>query len=37
MSPIIKYDTVQEISPFCQRDIGPKGIYILDVFFELYV
>ncbi|KAL1997751.1 hypothetical protein VTN02DRAFT_885 [Thermoascus thermophilus] len=29
--------TVQEINPFCQKDIGPKGIYILDTFFELYV
>lgn len=37
-SPVARpNDTVQEINPFCQRDIGPKGIYILDVFFELYV
>lgn len=37
-SPVTRpNDTVQEINPFCQKDIGPKGIYILDTFFELYV
>ncbi|PKX93831.1 putative gelsolin repeat protein [Aspergillus novofumigatus IBT 16806] len=30
-------DTVQEIVPFCQKDITAKGIYILDTFFEIYV
>ncbi|KAL2006511.1 hypothetical protein VTN00DRAFT_9179 [Thermoascus crustaceus] len=37
-SPVTRpNDTVQEINPFCQKDIGPKCIYILDTFFELYV
>ncbi|RHZ64575.1 putative gelsolin repeat protein [Aspergillus thermomutatus] len=37
-SPVIRpNDTVQEIVPFCQRDITAKGIYILDTFFEIYV
>ncbi|XBQ87379.1 hypothetical protein V6000_003041 [Aspergillus fumigatus] len=37
-SPVIRpNDTVQEIVPFCQKDITSKGIYILDTFFEIYV
>lgn len=37
-SPIIRpNDTVQEIEPYCYKDITPKGIYILDTYFELYV
>lgn len=37
-SPIIRpNDTVKEIEPFCLKDLSPKGIYILDAFFELYV
>ncbi|KAF7177958.1 hypothetical protein CNMCM7691_006444 [Aspergillus felis] len=37
-SPVIRpNDTVQEIVPFCQKDITAKGIYILDTFFEIYV
>lgn len=37
-SPIIRpNDTVQEIEPYCYKDISPKGIYILDTYFELYV
>ncbi|KAJ9342416.1 hypothetical protein DTO027B6_5139 [Paecilomyces variotii] len=37
-SPITRpNDVVQEIEPFCQKDITPQGIYILDAFFELYV
>ncbi|ODM18720.1 hypothetical protein SI65_05337 [Aspergillus cristatus] len=37
-SPIIRpNDTVQEIEPYCYEDITPKGIYILDTYFELYV
>ncbi|KAK2768372.1 hypothetical protein FQN54_000226 [Arachnomyces sp. PD_36] len=30
-------DTVQEIMPFCQKDIEPGSIYVLDAFFEIYV
>ncbi|WEW54836.1 hypothetical protein PRK78_000262 [Emydomyces testavorans] len=30
-------DTVQEIEPFCQRDLDPEHIYVLDAFFEIYV
>ncbi|RAL05247.1 putative gelsolin repeat protein [Aspergillus ibericus CBS 121593] len=37
-SPVIRpNDTVQEVEPFCQKDITPKGIYVLDTFFEIYV
>lgn len=37
-SPIIRpNDTVQAIEPYCYKDITPKGIYILDTYFELYV
>ncbi|KAL4934388.1 putative gelsolin repeat protein [Aspergillus undulatus] len=37
-SPVIRpNDTVQEIEPFSQKDLSPKGIYILDTFFEIYV
>ncbi|KAB8069919.1 hypothetical protein BDV29DRAFT_43409 [Aspergillus leporis] len=37
-SPVIRpNDTVQEIEPFCQKDIKANGIYILDTFFEIYV
>lgn len=37
-SPIIRpNDTVQEVEPFCQRDITSRGIYVLDAFFEIYV
>jgi hypothetical protein len=28
---------VQEIEPFCQRDLDPGHIYVLDAFFEIYV
>lgn len=30
-------DTVQEVMPFCQRDIDQGSIYFLDAFFEIYV
>ncbi|KAK2747811.1 hypothetical protein FQN57_001841 [Myotisia sp. PD_48] len=30
-------DIVQEIEPFCQRDLDPAHIYVLDAFFEIYV
>ncbi|KAF5861911.1 hypothetical protein ETB97_012383 [Aspergillus alliaceus] len=37
-SPVIRpNDTVQEIEPFCQKDIKANGIYVLDTFFEIYV
>ncbi|KAB8218101.1 hypothetical protein BDV33DRAFT_131191 [Aspergillus novoparasiticus] len=37
-SPVIRpNDTVQEIEPFCQKDIKTNGIYVLDTFFEIYV
>ena len=37
-SPVIRpNDTVQEIEPYCLKDITAKGIYILDIYFELYV
>jgi Domain of unknown function (DUF4045) len=28
---------VREISPFCQRDLDTKHIYVLDAFFEIYM
>lgn len=37
-SPVARpNDTVQEIEPFCQRDLDPEHMYILDAFFEIYV
>ena len=30
-------DKVQEIEPFCKRDITPHDVYVLDTFFEVYV
>jgi len=37
-SPVIRpNDTVQEIEPFCQRDLEPGHIYVLDAFFEIFV
>ncbi|KAJ5332752.1 Small GTPase superfamily ARF/SAR type [Penicillium brevicompactum] len=37
-SPVVKpNDCVQEIEPFCYRDIGEKDVYVLDTFFEIYV
>ncbi|KAL4956783.1 hypothetical protein BDW69DRAFT_157786 [Aspergillus filifer] len=37
-SPVIRpNDTVQEVEPFSQKDLSPKGIYVLDTFFEIYV
>ncbi|KAL4975659.1 hypothetical protein BDW66DRAFT_137034 [Aspergillus desertorum] len=37
-SPVIRpNDTVQEVEPYSQNDISPRGIYILDTFFEIYV
>lgn len=37
-SPVIRpNDTVQEIEPYRLKDITPKGIYILDIYFEIYV
>jgi hypothetical protein len=28
---------VKEIMPFCQRDLEPESIYVLDAFFEMYM
>ncbi|CAG7994356.1 unnamed protein product [Penicillium nalgiovense] len=37
-SPVVKAnDCVQEIEPFCYRDITEKDVYVLDTFFEIYV
>jgi hypothetical protein len=37
-SPVTRpNDTVQEIEPFCYKDLTGKDIYVLDTFFELYV
>lgn len=37
-SPVIRpNDTVQEVEPYCLKDLSAKGIYILDIYFELYV
>ncbi|KAJ5819259.1 hypothetical protein N7474_004850 [Penicillium riverlandense] len=37
-SPVTRpNDTVQEIEPFCYKDLAGKDIYVLDTFFELYV
>lgn len=29
--------SVKEIMPFCQRDLEPECIYVLDAFFEMYM
>jgi hypothetical protein len=37
-SPVVKpNECVQEIEPFCYRDITEKDVYVLDTFFEIYV
>ncbi|KAL1954806.1 hypothetical protein VTO42DRAFT_710 [Malbranchea cinnamomea] len=36
-SPTRSNSVVQEIEPFCQRDLEPGHIYVLDAFFEIYV
>ncbi|CAI7607266.1 unnamed protein product [Penicillium glandicola] len=37
-SPLVKAnDCIQEIEPFCYRDITDKDVYVLDTFFEIYV
>jgi len=28
---------IVEIMPFCQRDLEPEYIYVLDAFFEMYM
>ncbi len=30
-------EQVREISPFCQKDLRPENVYILDAYFELYI
>jgi hypothetical protein len=29
--------SVKEIMPFCQRDLEPESVYVLDAFFEMYM
>ena len=37
-SPVIRpNDTIQEIVPFCYKDLTSKDIYVLDIFFDIYV
>ncbi|RJE25865.1 gelsolin repeat protein [Aspergillus sclerotialis] len=37
-SPVIRpNDTIQEIVPFCYKDLTSKDVYVLDIFFEIYV
>jgi len=37
-SPVVKpNDCVQEIEPFCYRDLTEKDVYVLDTFFEIHV
>jgi hypothetical protein len=38
-SPVTAAPTtkVVELMPFCQRDLEPENIYVLDAFFELYM
>ncbi|OAX82203.1 hypothetical protein ACJ72_03446 [Emergomyces africanus] len=37
-SPVTRPNSiVQEIEPFCQRDLDPNHIHILDTFFEIFV
>ncbi|KAJ5309264.1 hypothetical protein N7508_004643 [Penicillium antarcticum] len=37
-SPVVKpNDCIQEIEPFCYRDLTDKDVYVLDTFFEIYV
>ena len=28
---------IKEIMPFCQRDLEPEHVYVLDAFFEMYM
>ncbi|KAJ5167286.1 uncharacterized protein N7482_006067 [Penicillium canariense] len=37
-SPVVRpNDTVQEIEPFCYKDVTEKDVYVLDTFFEIYI
>lgn len=37
-SPVVRpNDTVQEVEPFCFKDVKERGVYVLDTFFEIYV
>ncbi|KAJ5091312.1 hypothetical protein NUU61_006182 [Penicillium alfredii] len=37
-SPVVRpNDTVQEVEPFCYKDLTEKDVYVLDTFFEIYV
>lgn len=37
-SPVVRpNDCVQEIQPFCHKDLTEKDVYVLDTFFEIWV
>jgi hypothetical protein len=37
-SPVVRpNDCVQEIEPFCSKDLTERDVYVLDTFFEIYV
>ncbi|KAJ5331727.1 hypothetical protein N7476_001510 [Penicillium atrosanguineum] len=37
-SPVVRpNDCVQEIEPFCFKDLTERDVYVLDTFFEIYV
>lgn len=37
-SPVVRpNDCVQEIEPFCYKDLTEKDVYVLDTFFEIWV
>tara|TARA_R110002003_G_scaffold244_4_gene17425 strand:- start:8482 stop:12432 length:3951 start_codon:yes stop_codon:yes gene_type:complete len=36
-TPVGITTSVKEIMPFCQRDLEPESIYVLDAFFEMYM
>ncbi|KAH6390031.1 hypothetical protein HBI60_184230 [Parastagonospora nodorum] len=37
VTPGVATMSVKEIMPFCQRDLEPESIYVLDAFFEMYI
>jgi hypothetical protein len=34
---VLNCEQITEISPFCQSDVSPSSIYVLDAFFEIYI
>ncbi|KAH6681994.1 hypothetical protein B0J14DRAFT_228348 [Halenospora varia] len=30
-------EQIVEVTPFCQKDLSPSNIYVLDAFFEIYI